>query len=82
MKCNNMERGCEWVGTVGTLEKHVAICGFTVVPCPKQCKNDRDEVNHFIRKDLDKHLKNDCPNRDYTCQSKCGEECLHHRGTR
>ena len=47
---------------------------FTIVPCPKQCKNDSDEVDHFIRKDLDKHLKNGCPNRDYTCQSKCGEE--------
>ena len=59
VKCSSMERGCEWVGTVGALEKHVATCGFTLVPCPKLCKNDSDEVNHFIRKDLDKHLKND-----------------------
>ena len=66
-----MERGCEWVGTVGTLEKHVATCGFTLVPCPKQCKDNK----HFMRKDLDRHLKNDCPNRHYECKSKkCGEK--------
>ena len=74
MKCSNANRGCEWVGTVNTLEKHVATCGFTLVPCPKQCKNDSDEVNHFIRKDLYHHLKNACRNRDYECQSKCGEK--------
>ena len=71
VKCSNMERGCEWVGTVGTLEEHVATCGFTLVPCPTQCK----EAKHFLRKDLDRHLKNDCPNRHYECKSKkCGEK--------
>ena len=69
-----MERGCEWVGTVGMLEEHVATCGFTLVPCPKQCKDNNDEVKYFMRKVLDKHLKNDCPNRDYECQSRCGEK--------
>ena len=58
------------MGTVGTLEKHVATCGFALVPCPKQCRGADGDVIHFIRKDLDKHLKNDCPNRNYTCQSK------------
>ena len=29
MKCSDMERGCEWEGTVGTLEKHVAKQGGT-----------------------------------------------------
>ena len=72
--CSNMERGCEWVGTVGTLEKHVATCGFTLVPCPKQCKDDKDVIKCFMQKDLDNHLENDCLNRDYECQSKCGEK--------
>ena len=26
VKCNNVEMGCTWVGTVGTLEEHVATC--------------------------------------------------------
>ena len=74
VKCSNANRGCEWVGTVGTIEKHVATCGFTLVPCPKQCKDDKNEVKCFTRKEVDDHLKNDCPNRDYECQSKCGEK--------
>ena len=74
MKCSNANRGCEWVGTVGTTEKHVTTCGFTLVPCPKQCKDGNNEVKCFARKEIDEHLKNDCPNRDYECQSKCGEK--------
>ena len=74
MKCSNANRGCEWVGTVGTLEEHVATCGFALVPCPKQCKDDNNEVKCFTRKEVDEHLKNDCLNREYECQSKCGEK--------
>ena len=55
MKCSNANRGCEWVGTVGTLEKHVATCGFTLVPCPKQCKDDNDAVKCLLKKDLEEH---------------------------
>jgi hypothetical protein len=73
VKCSNEERGCEWVGTVGTLKEHVVTCGFALVPCPKQCKDDTDTVERFMKKDLDKHLKNKCPNRDHKCEY-CGEE--------
>ena len=64
VRCSNANRGCGWVGTVGTIEKHVATCG----------KDDNHEVKCFTRKEVDEHLKNDCPNRDYECQSKCGEK--------
>ena len=33
------------MGTVGTLEEHVATCGFTLVPCSKQCEDDNDGSN-------------------------------------
>ena len=65
VKCDNVKRGCTWVGTVGTLEEHVAKCKFTLHPCPKECSS---KVKKFTRKDLDKHLKEDCPNRDYSCK--------------
>ena len=68
MKCDNIKRGCTWVGTVGMLEEHVATCKFTLLPCPKECKDDSDKVKKFMRKDLDKHLEEDCPNRDYSCK--------------
>jgi TNF receptor-associated factor 4 len=62
------------VGTVGTLEEHVATCGFTLVPCPKQCKE------YFMRKDTGTHLENDCRNRDYKCKY-CGMTGLYARIT-
>ena len=82
MKCDNVERKCQWKGTVGTLEAHVATCKFTLVPCPKGCKYttrwarppaNNKKIKYFMRKDLDKHLENDCPNRDHECEY-CGEK--------
>ena len=73
MKCDNVERNCQWDGTVGTLKAHVATCEFTLFTCPKECKDDTNDITHFMRKDLDKHLENDCPNRDYECEY-CREE--------
>ena len=72
VKCNNAEKGCDWEGTVGTIEEHVSKCGFTQVPCPKDCK-DGDEVQHFMRKDLPSHLEGKCPNREHEC-NHCGEK--------
>ena len=68
-----MDRGCQWEGTIGTLKQHVDTCEFAPIPCPKKCKDGRNKVKHFMRRDLDKHLKKDCPNRDYSCQY-CGEK--------
>ena len=72
VKCSNVDRKCKWVGTVGTLEAHVAICEFTLVPCTNGCKDNKNEIAHFMKKDLDKHLEN-CPNRDHKCEY-CGEK--------
>ena len=73
VKCRNVATKCKWKGTVSTLEAHVAICEFTLVPCPNECKDDKNEIAHFIRKDLEKHLKNRCLNRDHKCE-RCGEK--------
>ena len=75
VKCapDNIERGCTWVGTFGTHEEHVATCNFTLLPCPKECKDDSGKVKQFMRKDLDNHLKKDCPNRSYSCEY-CGKK--------
>ena len=72
VKCDNVKRGCEWEGTVGTLEEHVTTCGFTPVTCPNECKQSR----MIPRKDLDEHLKNKCMNRVYQCQH-CGQEGIY-----
>ena len=68
VKCDNVKRGCTWVGTVGTLEEHVAKCKFTLLHCPQKCKRESGHIKQFLRNNLDKHLKEDCPNRDYSCE--------------
>ena len=58
---------------MGTVGAHVGTCGFTLLPCPKQCKDSKAETNQYMRKDLEAHLEKHCPNRDYQCQY-CGED--------
>ena len=72
MRCDNVDRCCMWIGTVGTLEDHVDECGYTMVQCSKKCKARRTD-NSLMRKDLDGHLTTDCPNRAHQCEY-CGEE--------
>lgn len=71
VRCSNSE-SCEWVGTIGTLEKHLAACLFTILPCPKSCTDSNNTSRKVMRKDLEDHLKNYCPFRDYKCLY-CGE---------
>lgn len=73
VKCNDINSKCKWEGTVGILEEHVATCEFALVPCPKQCSKDSDEKVYFTKDNLEQHLKNDCPYRDYECEH-CGEK--------
>ena len=51
----------------------MATCKYTLISCPKECRDDKNEITHFMRKDLDKHLENDCLNRDHECEY-CGEK--------
>ena len=57
-----------WQGTIETRREHVGMCKFALLPCPKGCRDERKEVQHFARKDLEKHLKHVCPHRDYNCK--------------
>lgn len=67
VKCDSNDLECNWEGTVGTLEQHMAKCEFAMVPCPKKCTHS----NKIMRKHLNKHLELYCPNRDTKCQ-ECG----------
>ena len=73
VKCSNEERGCDWEGTLGSLEEHVTKCEFTLIPCPNECKDDEERVQQLMRKDFASHLETECPNRDYECEH-CGEK--------
>ena len=74
MRCTSIERGCQWTGTIGTLDNHIATCQFALVPCPNKCEDDKGAGElHLMRKDLDNHVKTKCPKRAYECQL-CGEK--------
>ena len=67
-----MERGCKWDGTVETIGAHVETCGLSYVVCTKKCKVKGEQVK-VLRKDLEVHLKEHCPNREYKCEY-CGKK--------
>ena len=66
VKCDNLDNGCQKVGKLRSLEKHVQNCDYTLLPCTNECKILNDTVT-VLRKDLDNHLTNDCPRRQYQC---------------
>ena len=74
MSCTNTKKGCQWTGTIGTLDNHIASCQFALVPCPNKCKENKGAgMLLLVRKDLNKHLKIQCPKRAYEC-FYCGEK--------
>ena len=78
MKCNNANNGCEWTGELASLNKHLDTCDHALVPCPNECEDsDSEDIVQVLRKDLEAHLKDNCPNRSYECPH-CKEEGEHH----
>ena len=65
VKCDNADFGCQWVGELRSLKDHKAAC--TLVPCPHKCDQ------RVLQKDLETHLNDDCPERDYRCPH-CDEQ--------
>ena len=61
------------MGTIGTLDEHVATCNFALLPCPNECKDKSEKVRYFLKKDLSTHADLECPKRKYTCED-CGLE--------
>eukprot|EP00826_Nyctotherus_ovalis_P043476 TRINITY_DN4584_c0_g1_i3.p1 TRINITY_DN4584_c0_g1~~TRINITY_DN4584_c0_g1_i3.p1 ORF type:complete len:307 (+),score=37.88 TRINITY_DN4584_c0_g1_i3:125-1045(+) len=53
--------GCLWTGPWNNLDKHLEDCDNAVVKCKYQC--NRKEM----RKDIERHETNECPNRPTRC---------------
>ena len=66
VKCDNTLNGCEWIGELRSLENHLTICGFTLLPCPNECKDGKKTVK-LLRKNIKVHKKEVCPRRRYKC---------------
>ena len=72
VKCNNDENGCGWTGELRCLDNHLTTCGYTLFRCTNKCTNNTDfdlfpEEVYVLRRDMDNHLENTCPNRQYQC---------------
>ena len=65
-RCDNTSNGCEWVDELRSLDEHLASCDFTLLPCPNKCRNG-DKVVQLLRKDMQRHTKEECPRRQYKC---------------
>lgn len=75
MLCTHEDNGCDWKGTVGTLEDHVEQCGYAFISCPNDCKENGktslEDNFQLLKKDLEHHLSHVCPERKYSC-AYCG----------
>ena len=61
VKCDNVEEGCPWQGTLGELESHAEVCEYAMVACSKGCGS------RVSRRELEQHNANDCPFRMHMC---------------
>ena len=65
VRCTMKDRGCEWTGQLQHLDAHLDVttgdCQYVDVECPKKC------VQKVQNRNVDTHLANECPNRDYRC---------------
>ena len=64
--CDNNTSGCEWVGELLSLSKHLTVCDYVLVPCPNKC-DDGEVVVKVLYKDLEKHSQEECPRRWHQC---------------
>ena len=58
------------------LDNHLATCDFSMIPCPNKCCDDLFgdlDTLQLMRKDLETHMKKDCPNREHEC-GLCGQQ--------
>ena len=76
--CNNVERGCDWEGTVGTLEDNVTKFGFILVPCPNGCMQDGEFVMLFLKNTVERHLTEQCTDKTYQYKEHYYYVIAHH----
>ena len=70
VRCVHQKNGCEWVGELGELEKHLNLnpelgkqlvgCAFTTVACTHCCE-------YFQRRHVHAHESEVCPQRPFSC---------------
>jgi hypothetical protein len=64
-KCPN--EGCGAIHLVSARHAHQQECGYRLTMCPNS-----DLCGILMMKDLDNHLKEECPERSLECPYNCG----------
>ena len=78
VRCNNKGSGCEWVGALSDLDKHLNLgsvdgkCDFVAVECPLNCGK------RIQRRYLAKHKSNECSKRPFSCKY-CDYQATHEK---
>lgn len=62
VKCTYSTLGCRFKGKLRNMDDHVVSCSNTEIKCKLKCKKKIKHVDH------EKHVKEDCLNREYTCE--------------
>ena len=68
IECDNVDNGCKWIDELRLLDDHLTACDYTFLSCPNECE-DGDKI---LRKDMEKHITEECPRRQYVCP-QCSE---------
>ena len=79
IRCSNHRKGCQWTGELGVLKTHLESdngCGYVTVKCPNNCLHSVG-IGPLIRKDVHKHITQDCFLRPYRCEF-CGLKDTYH----
>ncbi len=51
-----------WVSYIRYVDKHLETCDYVKLPCTNDCG-----LSQFLRKDLQMHIEEECPYRQYSC---------------
>ena len=76
VRCPKKALGCDWVGELGDLEKHLSEgsvdgeCPFVAVACPFSCGDN------IQRHQLGDHIISDCLKYPFQCPNYCGENAI------
>eukprot|EP00731_Ephydatia_muelleri_P021547 Em0014g138a len=65
--CKNRRSGCTWEGELQEYKEHSLCCPFDLLGCPNRCSTQQ----FLPRKDVQYHLKDECPSRTVACEY-CG----------
>jgi hypothetical protein len=64
---------CDIIVRKGEMDRHVKLCPFTLLDCPNyNDHNGEASCGKILRREMEKHMNEECPFRIVECLLKCG----------